>query len=131
MPTRKRPARRPRAGRASGDLPETFKEFTARHPGLADAHRAIAAGVEGAGPLDARTRSLVKIGICAGRGLDSALRSHVRRAREAGVSPAEIEQAVLLAMNTIGFPETVAAWKRAREELARAAPGRSARAAKR
>jgi 4-carboxymuconolactone decarboxylase len=66
--------------------------------------------VEAAGPLDAKTLALIKIGICVGAGLESALRSHVRRAMQHGATPAEVEQAILLGMNTVGFPRTVAAW---------------------
>ena len=50
--------------------------------------------MDGVGPLDAKAKALVKIGICVGAGLESALRSHVRRAGEAGASREEIEQAI-------------------------------------
>jgi alkylhydroperoxidase/carboxymuconolactone decarboxylase family protein YurZ len=43
----------------------------------------------------------------------------VRRATEAGASEAEIEQAIVLAMNTVGFPRTVAAWSWAHEQFER------------
>jgi len=62
---------------------------------------------------------MVKIGICIGAGLESALRSHVRRALQHGATPAEIEQAILLGMNTVGFPRTVAAWSWAQEQFKR------------
>ena len=72
-----------------------------------------------AGPLDAKTLALIKIGICIGAGLESALRSHVRRAMQHGATPAEVEQAILLGMNTVGFPRTVAAWSWAQEQFKR------------
>lgn len=100
--------------------PATFRDFVARHPELGKAHESIADAVERAGPLDAKTLALVKIGICVGAGLESALRSHVRRALKHGASEAEIEQATLLGMNTVGWPRTVAAWTWAREAMARA-----------
>jgi alkylhydroperoxidase/carboxymuconolactone decarboxylase family protein YurZ len=43
----------------------------------------------------------------------------VRRAIEAGATEAEVEQAIVLGMNTVGFPSTVAAWSWAREQFAR------------
>ena len=100
-------------------LPSTFRSFIARFPKLGEAHEMAAKSVDTAGPLDRKTCALVKIGICVGAGLESALRSHVRRAREHGVTETEIEQAILLAMNTCGFPRTVAAWQWAREQIKR------------
>lgn len=103
----------------SGRLPSTFKSFIARFPALGQAHEDVARAVDGVGPLDRKMCSLIKIGLAIGAGLESAVRSHVRRALEAGATEAEIEQAVLLAMNTCGFPRTVAAWSWAREQIER------------
>jgi len=69
--------------------------------------------------LDAKTCELVKIGLSIGAGLESAVRSHVRKAMQAGATEKEIEQAVLLAMNTLGLPRTVAAWTWARTQIER------------
>lgn len=100
---------------AVGKLPKTYLEFVSRFPKAAKAHEDMAKAVDAAGPLDRKTCALIKIGISLGAGLESAVRSHVRRAREAGASDTEIEQAILLAMTTCGFPRTVAAWKWSRE----------------
>ena len=100
-------------------VPGTYKSFVTRFPELGRAHEHIATTVEAAGPLDAKTLALIKIGICIGAGLESALRSHVRRAMQHGAEPAEIEQAILLGMNTVGFPRTVAAWSWAQEQFKR------------
>lgn len=100
-------------------LPGTFKQFIEKYPALGEAHEHATAAAFKAGPLDAKTCELVKIGICVGAGLDSALRSHVRRAMKQGATETEIEQAVLLGMTTVGFPATVAAWSWAREQFQR------------
>jgi AhpD family alkylhydroperoxidase len=100
-------------------LPKAFVTFTTRYPELGAAHEAIAKAVDAAGPLDAKTSSLIKIGLSIGAGLESALKSHVRRAMQHGATEQEIEQAVLLAMNTCGFPRTVAAWSWAQEQFER------------
>jgi 4-carboxymuconolactone decarboxylase len=100
-------------------VPGTYKEFVKKFPALGRAHESIAKAVEGAGPLDAKTLALVKIGICVGAGLESALRSHVRRAMQHGATAAEVEQAILLGMNTVGFPRTVAAWSWAKQQFER------------
>lgn len=91
-------------------LPGPFKAFIAKYPDLGKAHEEIARSVDRLGPLDRKACELIKIGICVGAGLESALRSHVRRAMEAGAPRKSIEQAILLGMNTVGFPRTVAAW---------------------
>lgn len=103
----------------SGRLPKTFKAFIQKYPVLGEAHQRVGHEVESLGPLDAKQCALVKIGISLGAGLESAVRSHVRRAREAGATKEEVEQAILLGMSTVGFPRTVAAWSWAQEQFAR------------
>ena len=103
----------------SPKLPATFKAFVKKFPELGQAHEQVAQAVEKAGPLDAKQCALIKIGICVGAGLESALRSHVRRAMQHGATTEEIEQAVLLGMNTVGFPSTVAAWTWAWQQIDR------------
>ena len=99
-------------------LPNTYTDFIEKFPELGDAHESIGKAVDLAGTLDAKTFALIKIGCTLGANLESALRSHVRRATEDGASKVEIEQAILLGMNTCGFPRTVAAWQWARQALA-------------
>mgnify|MGYP001596761296 CR=1 FL=1 len=98
-------------------LPTTFQQFTKRFPDLAAAHEAIAKSVDQIGPLDRKTCELIKMGLSIGAGLVTATQSHTRRAKKEGASLEEIEQAILLTMNTCGFPRTVAAWQWARTAL--------------
>ena len=65
-------------------LPKTYQAFVARFPELGEAHETIAQSVQDCGPLDEKTCSLVKIGISLGAGLESAVRSHVRRPLKPG-----------------------------------------------
>jgi alkylhydroperoxidase/carboxymuconolactone decarboxylase family protein YurZ len=104
---------------AESSLPNTFKRFLAKYPELVACHESMAKAVDQTGPLDDKTCALIKIGICAGAGMESALRSHVRRATQAGASETEITQAILQAMNTCGFPRTVAAWSWAQIQFQR------------
>jgi AhpD family alkylhydroperoxidase len=99
--------------------PQTFRDFVARFPVLGEAHQRVGREVESLGPLDTKQCALIKIGISLGAGLESALRSHVRRATQAGATREEIEQAILLGMNTVGFPRTVAAWSWANQQFER------------
>ncbi len=119
--TKRSSAKKPSSKKSKGSagVPQTFKDFITKYPALGEAHERVARAVEKAGPLDGKTCALIKIGICLGAGLDSALRSHVRRAMQAGATKVEIEQAILLAMNTCGLPRTVAAWSWAHEQFAR------------
>ena len=105
----------------SQKLPQTFRSLVEKFPELAEAHEAVARVVDKVGPLDRKTCELIKIGICAGAGLETATRSHVRRAMEQGATEAEIEQAILLAMNTCGFPRMAAAWQWARQQIEKGA----------
>ena len=103
----------------SQKLPNIFKELVAKYPDIAAAHEVMASAVNGTGPLDEKTCALIKIGISVGAGLESAVRSHVRRATAAGASRDEITQAIFQGMNTVGFPRTVAAWSWAEMQFAR------------
>jgi alkylhydroperoxidase/carboxymuconolactone decarboxylase family protein YurZ len=111
MPVRKNPKKLA--------LPTTFQQFTKRFPDLAAAHEAIAQSVDQIGPLDRKTCELIKMGLSIGAGLVTATQSHTRRAKKEGASLEEIEQAILLTMNTCGFPRTVAAWQWAKTALTR------------
>lgn len=60
-----------------------------------------------AGPLDARTRHLVKIALAAGAGSERAVHSHVRRGLAEGLTKEEIRHVALLAIPTLGLPGAV------------------------
>lgn len=109
-----------------GKVPGAFKAFVSRFPELAESHERIARAVDALGPLDARTCHLIKMGMAIGAGMESAVRSHVRQASQHGATEQEIEQAIMLAMNTLGFPRTVAAWSWARVQFERDAAERDA-----
>lgn len=100
------------------ELPEAFESIKKDHPTVLEAYEALAAAAHKAGPLDARARRLVKLGIAVGARLEGAVKSHAAQAREAGIGEAEIDHVVLLALTTIGLPSTVAArtWVRAGRE---------------
>jgi AhpD family alkylhydroperoxidase len=97
------------------DLPRAYDQFSREHPELARAYENLGEIAAGSGPLDQRTRELIKLGMAAANGSVSAVQSHVHRALEIGVSPDEIEHAILLGVNTLGFPAMMAAltWAKA------------------
>ncbi len=61
------------------------------------------------GPLDPKSRELIKIGIAIGAALESGTHAHVRLALDAGATPGEIRHAALLATTTIGYPSMMRA----------------------
>jgi AhpD family alkylhydroperoxidase len=96
-------------------LPKRYREFTAQHPDLWRAYEQLGATAAEAGPLDERTRELIKLGMAAAGRSESAVHSHSHRALEAGASAAEVEHAVMLGITTMGFPTmmTALSWVRA------------------
>jgi alkylhydroperoxidase/carboxymuconolactone decarboxylase family protein YurZ len=87
-----------------GKLPGRYLQFQNRFPAVFEAYDALGNATAGAGPLEGKSRALVKLGIAIGGQMEGAVHSHTRRAIEAGCSPEEIRHAVLLSTTTIGFP---------------------------
>jgi alkylhydroperoxidase/carboxymuconolactone decarboxylase family protein YurZ len=87
--------------------PNAYSDFVAIYPKLGEAWEK-ARDQEKDGPLDEKTRRLVKLGIAVGCMRKGAVSSAARKARGAGASQDEIRQVVALAASTLGFPSTVA-----------------------
>ncbi|RMF91862.1 MAG: carboxymuconolactone decarboxylase family protein [Nitrospinota bacterium] len=90
-------------------LPEPYRRFQEEYAQVWRAYDALGSAAHGAGPLDERSRALVKLGIAIGAQHEGAVHSHVRKALDAGVSKDEIRHAALLAVTTLGFPAMMAA----------------------
>ena len=90
-------------------IPKRFKKFTKDFPKVAKAYEKLGDEVHAAGPLNERTRALVKLGISVGARLEGAVHSHVRKALEIGVDPDELRHVALLSLPTIGLPSMMAA----------------------
>ncbi|MCB0825379.1 MAG: carboxymuconolactone decarboxylase family protein [Armatimonadetes bacterium] len=89
--------------------PKRFTKFIEDNPEIGKAYNDLGEALTNAGPLNEKQIALVKVGISTGARMEGALRSHVRKALQAGASPAEIKHAVLLSTTTIGFPNMMAA----------------------
>lgn len=95
------------AKRSASRPPAAHQDFVSRFPVLGQAWALVReAGREG--PLDDRTARLIKLGIAAGAMREGAVHSAVRKALDAGATVQEIQQVVVLAVGTLGFPATVA-----------------------
>jgi AhpD family alkylhydroperoxidase len=99
------------------DLPAPYTRIRAEFPQVAEAYDALGHALHEAGPLDDKTRQLVKLALAVGARLEGATHAHTRRALEAGISPEELKHVVLLAMTTLGFPSTVSAYTWIMDEL--------------
>jgi alkylhydroperoxidase/carboxymuconolactone decarboxylase family protein YurZ len=91
------------------DLPAGASRVAERHAAVWRAYEGLGAACSEAGPLDDRTRRLVKLALAIGAASEGAVHSHVRRALAEAISVEELEHVVLLAIPTLGFPRAVAA----------------------
>lgn len=97
--------------------PRVYRDLRAEHPGVAAAYDALGDACRVAGPLEAREQRLVKLGIAIGLSSEGAVRSHVRRGLDDGLTRTELLHAVAIAVPTAGFPATAAAYGWATEVL--------------
>lgn len=89
-------------------LPQPYLEFQQKYPDIWQAYDQLGAAVH-TGPLDEKSRALVKLALAIGVQREGAVHAHVRKLIELGVSAEEIRQVALLAIPTLGFPTTMAA----------------------
>jgi 4-carboxymuconolactone decarboxylase len=94
-----------------GYLPEVYKGFQRHFPDISETCDKLAVSCNEGGPLDEKSRELVKLGIAIGLNSEGAVRSHARRALAAGVTDEGVRHAVLLSLTTAGFPTMIAAMK--------------------
>lgn len=97
--------------------PRAYRAFGKKHPEVLRAYEALGAACHRAGPLDASTRELVKLGIALGAGHENAARAHVRLARDAGAKPAAIRHVALLTATSLGFSSMMRALQWIDDEL--------------
>ncbi len=92
-------------------LAGTFRRFAEEFGDINDAYNELASKCHTSGPLAPNTRRLVKLAISIGLSSEGAVRSHVRRALDEGISTEEIQHVMLLSLTTAGFPAALAAFK--------------------
>ena len=93
------------------DIHKIFSQFKEEYPEIHAKHDALGKEVhENGGPLGEKTRWLIKIAISGGCNHKRALETHIRKAKSAGVSEAEIGHALLLLIPTAGFPAFMKAY---------------------
>jgi alkylhydroperoxidase/carboxymuconolactone decarboxylase family protein YurZ len=74
------------------------------HPDIWQHFTALAKACHEAGPLDEKTRRLVKLALAIASGTEGGTHSAVRHAKELGISLEEMEHVALISITTLGFP---------------------------
>ena len=97
--------------------PETLSDFEKHFPEIWKAYGWLRDACDHEGPLDEKTRELVKIGMETAGGRKGGLAAHIHRARRAGAAKGEILQAILLATPLVGMPAVLDAFVVARKYL--------------
>ncbi len=90
-------------------VPKRYKKFKEDYSAVANAYEQLGDAVHAAGPLDEKTRALIKLAISTGARLEGAVHSHTRKALKAGATPDELRHVVMLSLPTIGLPSMMAA----------------------
>jgi alkylhydroperoxidase/carboxymuconolactone decarboxylase family protein YurZ len=93
----------------SSKLPAGAGVLAKRYPHVWASYAELGEQCAEAGPLDPRTRRLVKIALAVGAALEGAMHSHVRRGIAEGLTIDEVRHVALLSIPTLGLPAAVRA----------------------
>jgi alkylhydroperoxidase/carboxymuconolactone decarboxylase family protein YurZ len=97
---------------------EQREYLTRQYPKVWDGFQAARTAIREAGPLDVKTQELINTAVYATVGAEGGTRTHSGRAYQAGATPAEIRQAILLCLGVgLGFSPVYRALDWVREEL--------------
>jgi alkylhydroperoxidase/carboxymuconolactone decarboxylase family protein YurZ len=90
-------------------LPAPAEAFKNDHRDVWKAFTQLGSLCHEAGPLDEKSRRLVKLALAVGAGLEGGTHSAVRNALAAGISPEEINHVAILGITTLGLPSAMRA----------------------
>jgi alkylhydroperoxidase/carboxymuconolactone decarboxylase family protein YurZ len=91
-------------------LPPSIVDFKKKYPQVWEAFTALGDKChDSGGPLDEKTRRLVKLGIAIATRHEGAVHSATRHAVDAGCTPDELFHSAILSITTIGWPPAFAA----------------------
>ena len=91
-------------------LPPPVEKFKVRYPEVWKAFNDLGERCHEAGPLEEKSRRLIKIALSVGAGLEGGPHSAVRNALQAGITADEIRHTAVLAITTLGFPAATRAY---------------------
>ncbi|MBP2640003.1 MAG: carboxymuconolactone decarboxylase [Firmicutes bacterium] len=85
---------------------ENLKYLTENHGEIYEAYQNYGKQIhEKGGPLDEKTRWLIKIALSTAGQHEFSLRTHILKALKCGCTKEEVEHAILLVAPTAGFPK--------------------------
>ena len=93
----------------SNKLPRPVDDFRKEYSDVWNAFTELGNRCHQAGPLDEKTRRLIKVALSIAARLEGGTHSAVRNALASGVKPEEIRHVAVLGITTIGLPATVRA----------------------
>ncbi|HEV2729623.1 MAG TPA: carboxymuconolactone decarboxylase family protein [Terriglobales bacterium] len=93
-----------------GLLPKPVQDFRRSYSEVWKAFNELGDRCHEAGPLDEKTRRLVKGALSVGAGLEGATHSAVRNAAKAGLTKEEMNHVAVLAVSTLGLPAAIRAF---------------------
>ncbi len=106
-------------------LPDSILDFRKKFPEVWDAFAALGDKChEAGGPLDDKTRRLVKLGIAIATRHEGAVHSATRNALDAGCTADELFHVAILSITTIGWPAAYAALTWINETIAGGGKGK-------
>lgn len=94
---------------AHGTPSKQYTQLRDECPDVVMAYEALGAKCHAAGPLEPKTRELVKLALAIGSGLEGATHAHARAAGSVGATPDEIRHVAILAVTALGFPASMRA----------------------
>lgn len=89
-------------------LPKRYVRFFEDFPEVGKAYETYGEAVATAGPLDEKTRCLMKLAMSFGARLEGGAKSHAHKALQAGATTEELRHVAVLAAPTLGFPHMMA-----------------------
>jgi len=90
-------------------MPDSVSSFQKKHPAVWEAFAKLGEECHETGPLDEKTRRLIKLALAVALRHEGAVHSATRNALKSGVTREELDHVVILAITTIGWPAAHAA----------------------
>lgn len=90
-------------------LPQHPEAFRRKYTKVWKAFTALGDRCHQAGPLDEKSRKLVKLALAIGAGLEGATHSATRNALAAGINPEDLQHVAILGISTLCFPASMRA----------------------
>lgn len=95
--------------REGEDKDRSPRHFGEEFPEIYEAYDQLVKKCHEKGPLDQKTRQLIKIAVASASYLENTVKANTARAIRMGITREEIEQAILITMPMVGYPKMVAA----------------------